>query len=340
MKRGGELGTIVLVTVVTILIWLLSAAKTREVATLTARITFTVAGDAAIDRFEVAPAQIAVNVTVEGGALAVRAAGEALRSAPLELQLPAKAGRQDIEGLAMQLQDLGVVRNAGVSVISVDPANVSVDVTEFVVRTVVIRAEIETASTVQDVAVAPNTAKMTLPKTVAQDLPDTLEVEAVVDPRDVARLDPGVLHTVEGTLRPIGLPPDAGVVAIEPRTARVSFQLVARMRQAIVPRVRVQVVSAPEDFGHYNVQVMTPLLESVEIEASPADVARIESGQAQVVAVLHLSTNDKEKGIQSKPVSFFAVIGPNGEATPIQGTIKGNSNPDIKLQITKVATPG
>ena len=39
-------------------------------------------------------------------------------------------------------------------------------------------------------------------------------------------------------------------------------------------------------------------------------------------------------------VPAFAVIGANGEATPIQGAIKGNSNLDIKLQITKVATPG
>lgn len=337
MNQSRELGTIVLVTFVTILIWLLAAAKTRETATIPARLTFTVAGDASSDRFQVNPMQVPVNITVEGGALAVRDAGEILRRAPLELQLPAAGGPVEINELVARLKDNSAVGHAGVDVLAVDPPIVSVEVTEFVARTAVIRAEIETASTVQDVTVTPNTASITLPITTARDLPDTLEVEAVVDPRDVARLDPGVLHTVEGTLRPIGLPRGIGPVIVDPPTARVSFQLVARQRRATVPRVRVQVVSAPQDFGHYHVEIMTPMFERVEIEASPEDVAKVEAGRAQVVAVLHLSTNDKEKGIDTKPISFFAVIGADGEARPIQGSVDGTTHPEVDLKITKVA---
>ena len=113
MNQSKEFGTIVLVTIVTLLIWLLAAAKTRETATIPARLTFTVAGDASLDRFQVTPMQVPVNITVEGGALAVRDAGEALRRAPLELQLPAAGGRVEVKELVTRLKENSAVRSAG-----------------------------------------------------------------------------------------------------------------------------------------------------------------------------------------------------------------------------------
>lgn len=336
MRDPRRFGTIVLVTVVTILIWLLAAAKTRETETIAGRLDFTVASDSLGERYDVSPSPIPMTLTIEGPALAVRDTRNLLNGSPLHIPLPPEQGRQEIANLAKVIQGVEAIRDLGVSIVSVDPARITVDVTEFVTLTAVTRADIQAASTVQDVSVAPKDVQVTVPRSVAHQLPDPLVVEAVVDPRDISRLEPGVLHTVDGTLR---LPDSATLsspITIEPASARVSFQLLARQRRAVVPRVRIQIISSPHDFGAYKVTLAEPLLSDVNIEASPDDIAEVESGQAQIIAMVHLTTNDKERAVEKKAVSFFAIVRPDGTATPVLGSLQDNPHPEIALTITSV----
>ena len=333
MKWPREFGTIVLVTVVTILIWLLAAAKTRQVETLAGRLEFTVASDAAGDRFQVSPAQIPVTVTLEGPALRVREARNVLTSAPISIPLPAEHGTQEITQLITLVQSAQTIASTGVTVVGVEPPTAVVDITEFVRKTAVTRADIQSASTVQDVAVTPKEVSVLAPRDVVHELPETVVVDAVVDPRDVARLEPGVLHTVECALK---LPDSlqlASAVTIDPPTALVSFQLVARQRRAVVPRVRIQVISTPQDFAAYEIELSEPMLSDVTIEASPSDISEVQAGRAQVIAVVHLSTNDKERSIESKRVSFFAVLRSDGVATTITATVSDEAHPAVSLSI-------
>lgn len=339
MTWRGELGTLILVTVVTLLIWLLAAARTQEIAPIAGGIDFVVAGDTAGDRFKVSPNRIPVTVTVEGAALAVRRARQLISGAALEIPLQAEDGRQEIASLQQAVQRLEAIRSTGIEIVAVDPPEVVVDIAEFVPVQAVVREEIKSASTVQDVSVTPEQVTVIVPKAQVDRLPETLMVDAVIDPREVARLEPGVLQTVRGTLH---LPDDlsiAGPVRIEPATALVSFQLVARQRRAVVPRVRVQVISSAQDFGQYAVDLPEPILHDVEIEAAPERIAQVESGQAQVVALVHLSTNDKEKGIDRKAVSGFAIIGADGRAEPVAGTLDGQPHPQVVLSITPIEQP-
>ena len=336
MRSPRQFGTIVLVTVVTILIWLLAAAKTRETETIAGRLDFTVASDSSGERYDVSPSPIPMTLTIEGPALAVRETRNLLYGSPLHIPLPAQQGRQEIANLAKLIQGVEAIRDLGVSVVSVDPARVSIDITEFVTLTAVTRADIQAASTVQDVSVAPKDVEVTVPRSVVHLLPDPLVVEAVVDPRDIARLEPGVLHTVDGTLRLPGSVDLPTAVTIEPASARVSFQLLARQRQATVPLVRIQIISSPQDYGTWHVTLPEPRLIDVDIEASPDDTAEVEAGHAQVIAVVHLTTNDKERAVEKKAVSFFAIVRPDGTATPVLGKWKDNPHPEIALTITPV----
>ncbi|MBT4767745.1 MAG: hypothetical protein HOO04_05235 [Phycisphaerae bacterium] len=336
MRWPRQLGTITLVTVVTILIWLLAAAKTRETETIAGRVDFTIASDSAGERYDVSPSPIPMTCTIEGPAMAVRETHNLLNSAPLSISLPPEHGRQEIDNLAVLIQNVESIRDLGVSVVSVEPSRVTVDVVEFVTRTAVTRVDIQSASTVQDVSVSPKSVEITVPRSVVHLLPDPLVVEAVVDPRDVLRLEPGVLHTVDGTLKLPDSVHISAAVMIDPASARVSFQLVARQRQATVPRVRIQVISSPQDFGLYQVALANPLLSDVDIEASPDAIAEVEAGHAQVIAMVHLTTNDKERSVEKKAVSFFAIVRPDGTATPVLGTWKDNPHPDIDITITRV----
>jgi len=336
MSLPRKSGTYLIVTIVTLLIWMLAAAKTRQVDTVAGRLDFTVASDSSGDRFQVSPGQIPITITLEGPALAVRDARGLLTTSPLRVPLPAEHGRQEIDDLAGRIQGLDVMRDTGVSVLSIDPSRFSVDVTEFVTRTAVTRADIQTTSTVQDVSIAPTEVSVTVPRSVVHELPDRLVVDAIVDPRDILRLEPGVLHTVDGTLQLPDSVRVSGSATIDPPTARVSFQLVARQRRATVPKVRVQIVSSPEDFGLYHVELANPLLADVSIEASPDAIADVQAGKAQVIAVVHLSTNDKERQLDRKAVSFFAIVRKDGEAIPIAGSLKDDPHPTVELVISRV----
>ncbi|MCP4758550.1 MAG: hypothetical protein GY894_00345 [Planctomycetes bacterium] len=334
MKWPREFSTIVLVTIVTILIWLLAAAKTRQVEILAGQLEFTVASDAAGDRYQVTPSQIPVTVTLEGPALRVRQARNVLTSASIRIPLPAEHGVQEISQLVTLVQVAQTIAETGVTVVGVEPPTAVVEITEFIRRTAVTRADIQSASTVQDVSVTPKEVSVSAPQDVVHELPETLVVDAVVDPRDVARLEPGVLHTVECALKlPDSLRLPVGVT-IDPPTALVSFQLVARQRRADVPRVRIQVISTPQDFAAYAIELSEPMLTDVTIEASPDDISEVQAGRAQVIAVVHLSTNDKERGIESKPISFFAILRSDGTATPITATVNDNAHPEVSLSIT------
>ncbi len=339
MKWPREVGTIILVTVVTVLIWLLAAAKTRQTDTLSGRLTMTVASDSTGDRFQVVPAEVPVTLTIEGPAIAVRETRSLLTASPLEFPLPAEPGRHEISRLAERIQEINSIRDIGATIVTVDPPSVAVDIEEFVTRTAVTRADIGDASTVQEVSVSPKEATVTVPRTVLHELPEALVVDAVVDARDIARLEPGVLHTVEGALRLQGDGDLAQLVTISPPTAAISFKLLARQQQAVVERVRIQVVSSPQDFGAYQVKLLNPILSGVSIEAAPEDIRAVSDGRAQVVALIHLSTNDKERGIESKPVSFFAILHADGEAAPVTGSLDGNVHPDVPLSITRVESP-
>lgn len=336
MRWPRQLGTITLVTVVTILVWLLAAAKTRETETIAGRIEFTVASDSSGDRYDVSPSPISMTCTIEGPAMAVRETRNLLNSAPLTLSLRPEHGRQEINNLAVRIQNVEAIRNLGVSIVSIEPARVTVDVTEFVTKTAVTRVDIQSASTVQDVSVAPKSVNVIVPRSAVHLLPDPLVVEAVVDPRDILRLEPGVLHTVDGTLQLPDSVHIAASVTISPASARVSFQLVARQRQVTVPRVRIQVISSPQDFGLYQVTLANPLLSDIEIEASPDAIAEVEAGHAQVIALVHLTTNDKERAVEKKAVSFFAIVRPDGTAIPVLGTLDDNPHPEVVLTITRV----
>jgi len=336
MKWPKESGTIILVTVVTVLVWILAAAKTREVDTVAGQIDLQVASDTSGDQFQVSPSRVPVSVTLEGPAIAVRQARQLLISAPLAIPLPAEHGRVNIDSLAAEVRAVERLRDTGVTVLSTEPPSLSVDVTEFIVRAAVTRARFPEAATVQDISIAPQEVTVRIPRSALHDIPESLTAEARIDQRDLVGLEPGVLQTIDATLGLVDSGTPWGDVAISPSTARVSFRLVARHRSLTVPRVRIQIASAPQDFGTWEVVVPQSFLADVEIEAALDVIEAVEKGQAQVIAVVHLTTNDKERTIDSKPVSFFAVIDADGIASPVRGSVGGDSHPEISLEITSV----
>ncbi|MCH2132370.1 MAG: hypothetical protein MK116_01345 [Phycisphaerales bacterium] len=334
MKRHGvDIMTLFIVTVVTVLIWMLAEARTREAQTIKATIEFSVPGQG---NFVISPSQIPVDIGVEGPAEAVREMQQALQEA-IALPVTAQRGQQTVDDLAQAISDIERIRRTGATIVSVLPPFAEVQVEELITRTATVQAVLPTVSTVENVE-ANQEVSVTLPARDADRLPQPLTVEAVVPQGDVERLQPGY-HTVEGIVR---LQSDLGTfdsVTFTPAQVRVSFRLVSRVKTIDLEQVRIQINSAPQDFGKYRVTLPEQFLRNVSIEADADVVARLEKGEGQVVAVVYLSTNDKERRLEKKPVAYFTALFPDGIGYPVTATVDGKANPEIDLKITPLGDP-
>jgi hypothetical protein len=72
--------------------------------------------------------------------------------------------------------------------------------------------------------------------------------------------------------------------------------------------VRVQLAGPPEDHLDYLVEVEDSVLRDVTIRADSNLIDRIEQREALVVAMLHVSSREKEQQITAKPISYFVVL--------------------------------
>ena len=113
----------------------------------------------------------------------------------------------------------------------------------------------------------------------------------------------------------------------------------SRITQTTLPTVRVQIAGPPEDHEEYRIEIENPTLANVTIKADIELISRIERNQAVVVAIVHLSQREKERGISEKPVTCFMAL-PRDENAPfraaiVSAEIDGTAQPPvIRLKIS------
>lgn len=336
MSRRPDFATLILVTIVAMLIWLVAEDYTSEDVALQTRLDFTATN---AKHYVVQPAYTEVTLQLGGPKRAINKMQALLQSETLSINSPAQNGTHTFEDLAMLIQALPEVRETGASIDSVDPSNFQVHITELATVDAVVRARMPEGALVQDSVVSPEKATITLPKDEAARLPESPTLEAVVDAKEIQHLEPGVLHTINGSLR---LPEEFSNLAnvqIEPATARVSFRLVARNRSITLDKVYLQILVNPDVMTSFKVTLPDSLLRSVQVEASTALAEQLENGDGpgpRVVAIVPLSNLELEQGIKSKPVAYFLALSPDGTGEAVTASVDGNAHPDIELQISKI----
>lgn len=326
--RGVDILTILIVTVVTVLIWLIAEVNTRESASMTATLQFTPPGQG---DFVVVPNRMNVEVEVEGPPKVIQTLSRRLQDV-IEFPVSGQSGLQQIDDLPTALMDLESIRKTGASIVAAEPSNAQIQIEELVTRKATVRALLPAGSTAENVQVTQD-VDVTLPATQASRLPQPLIVEADIDQTTIQQLVPG-LHTIEETVR---LPSDLGTfesATFSPPKVEVTFRLVSRVKTITVDRVRIQINSAPEDFGEYTVKLPEQFLHDVQVEASEEIVAKLEDDECQVFAVVYLSTSDKERRLESKPVAYFTVLCKDGNGEVVTATVEGEAHPEISMQIT------
>ena len=334
----NDLWTYVLVTVMTVLIWLWASTETRQEAVLNGLVVFTVpeAGE-----FVVTPSSQPVVITVEGSSRAIRKVREAL-SVGLAVDLPAESGPLRLGDLEARVRRMASMRSSDVSISAVDPPSVELVVDRTVSLTALVRAVLPGVTAVDEVVVEPAEITVTLPESLRRTLPEDFTLEALVARDELDRLEPGVLHSLDVPVRmPEGVPIDARI-HFDPSIVRVAFKMHSRLIETVVDRVRVRLVTSPEDHGSYVIVLHEKHLEGVRITADASLVRAIEaedpSVRAMVFAVVHLSADDLEKRLDRKPVAYFAVLQADGSIEPVLGSIDGvEGMPSVSMAITAVA---
>jgi hypothetical protein len=335
MPWHKEIWTYLIVTLVAVLIWAWAASETREKKSLTApavRFTTTNAKD-----WRIAPSETALQVSVEGPAVAVQEIERLLRR-PVDISITAAAGRQSID-LVSELRELEAIRQTGATIVATDPPAIDVDVDQVDRIMAPVKANLPGVTTDGEVVVQPREVSVALPHSLRQQLRADFYVEAFLDRSQLDGLVPGEPQVKEARLR---LPESAAIadaeqIRISPSVATVRFTIRSRVRETRVDSVRVQVAGPVEDRDAYHIEVDPKVLRGVTLLAD-ADLSRqIEAGEVPVIAFVHLSSREKEAMIESKAVSWFEALAPLVEGGTRFERLRvppGAVMPEIKLKIT------
>jgi hypothetical protein len=180
-----------------------------------------------------------------------------------------------------------------------------------------------------------------LPSRIRDRAGENLSVEVHIPQTRLDRLEPGVMNTVENLkLRLAGPLGNARPVRIEPPRATVTFTVRSRIKETTLPTVRVQIAGPPEDNDEYLVEIENNTLTDVTVKADRGLISQIERGDAVVVALVHLSHQEKELGVESKPVTCFMAL-PRDSSVSVAPTLVvaevngSNQLPQIRLTITE-----
>ncbi len=331
-----RLSTYALVTGVTLLIWFLAAMETRDQGSASFRIELVGAADQVVT-----PSELTVTVQMEGSSLALERALETTqKSVTLTVgnELPSQAGVQRLKLLdVLELNES--LTDTGVSLVSVDPIDLDIEIDALVTATLPIEAVLPGVELDGAVTVDPPQVTVRLPRRLRERAGDDLRVVANVPGQRLDRLKPGVPNTITATLE---LPPRlAGdpSVTLDRRLVDVKFTVKSRIKETMLPTVRVQIAGPPEDHDEYLIEIENPTLANVTIKADASLISQIERNQAVVIALVHLSQREKERGIEQKPVTCFMALARDEDspfrAALVTAEINGSAHaPVIRLKIS------
>lgn len=219
-------------------------------------------------------------------------------------------GRHTVD-LREALRASDVFRDAGVTVDSVSPTTLDLEVDELVVVDAPVRVISRGAEAGVELdgpaSAVPGSVMLTVPRSAvvdraaARDL--EIQVVAELEPQQLQSLAPGreaVLPGVPVRL-PAALADGAWSVRVEPPTVEVRVRIRGRLERLVVDRVPVEVRVSPAELGRWSVEIPPADrdLVAVTLIGPAAAIERVRSGEVRPVAVLALSFEQLELGVES-----------------------------------------
>lgn len=229
------------------------------------------------------------------------------------------------------------LHEARVVVLSAKQPTIEITVDKLITKTTtIIEPDLSGLQPEGTIVIDPPQVEITLPQHLERRFAAEGNVQAVINTAQLKLLAPGEPAQITATL----LLPDwlssQKSVKVTPNTVAVSFSVRSNVKEIVLPTVPVQISGPFKDHDEYIVEIVEAdrFLANVTVIADAALIDRVRSGEVKVLAFVHITSIDKEQGIQAKTAYFLAML-PEGGASEVNVTIAGSAQPPmIHLRIS------
>ncbi|MEM7227939.1 MAG: hypothetical protein AAF432_03905 [Planctomycetota bacterium] len=337
-----EFGTIIVVTTVTVLIWAWAAGETRTQQDVFARLEFRAPTSG---QYIVDTDTQQVSISIEGSRLAIQKAIQLLEK-PLDLPIgvdgvPGDPGQHFVD-LVSVLRQHDELRSTGATITGSSPTTAQLSVDELVTARADVRLTLPNTQLAGDAIVDPGSVTLTMPASLRDSRTGTFVVDAVGTTSLLSQLTPGREHEIEIALRPPeGIDLDRDRVTIEPSKVVAKFTIQSQISETTLDSVRLQLSCPHEVLEEFDVDLNPTNYQDVTVRASRDVISAIESGEMVVIGFVHLSSNDCESSITSKPVTYFMAM--DRRELALTGGVSvdvernDDSMPDIGITVSRAA---
>ncbi len=320
----GRIRTFMIVTLITIMVWLLAESRMVQTRTLDAQIdlqTIKTTGDVSLVVRQITGQSLGesqgrtVTIELEGSTASLDRFDRHLQNR-IELrvgrEIPAVPGFHtlDLRMIMRESSELGV---RGLSIADVSPATIIVEVDELVTQDFPVRVMWPKEVVLDGVPRSePESIRVTAPKQLIDQV-RLSEAQVRVDSAQLSQLAQGRLETVPGVVVELpGIDRQDWGVDIEPGQVDVYLTLRTQTENLTIDRLPVQVLLAPGEIGKWQVEIAAADKDLINIEVSGAAEAIEQLRSSSVVprAFISLTFEELERGIRSKPARILGL--PNG----------------------------
>jgi hypothetical protein len=313
---GQTIKNILLVTLVTVLIWIYAESESLRAEDLAATVAFaSPPGSSRAVWIVDSPGRptMELKLRLEGATAAIDALRRQLHTTiPLTpgAELPKDPGQHSID-LRTTLRASPVFAQSGVTIAEVSPTTITVLVDELVTRQVPVRIELPLGTeTAGPPEVQPELASITLPATLLPALAD-LPVLAAPDRAALTALTPGRLERIPGVPLQVPIPiRDQPYVTVEPRSATVTVTLRDQSDFEVLATVPVQIRISPVAYAEWDVEIPQDarFLRDVRVDGPRDLIAQIREGRLPIIAYISLTPDDLTQGAAAGQISKEAVF--------------------------------
>lgn len=301
----------ILVVVVTALIWLYLEAESLTTSQQEIRVTFvSPTGDMLIGPVGDEWRGVAT-IRIEGSQAALSRVPRSFEVPVGSPGFPPVEGEQTVD-LRVPLRAHRDLQRAGVNLIEVNPQTARLRLEAITTLSdVEIRPDLSGIEPAAPPTVQPTLATVRGPRSAMEQiaaLSGGAHVVARVRPDSSGALPDGQAVRARGLLEP---PPSVlpDHIQITPREAEVSFTIRSRSASTTLPSAPVQLLMPPAESGRFRVDIDADdaFISAVTVTGPSELVEQVRSGQLRIVALLWLSSDELERPIDSKAVSFGAL---------------------------------
>lgn len=320
MRPGvASIRTLIVVTVLAMLAWVLAESQTLRTESVTVRVSF---DDGRADQAALGPVvrvepgqgwEGSAEVHLAGSAALIDQLLDELRGGvrlTVGRELSGEPGTRAVD-LREALRRAEPIRDSGVTVDSVEPASVSVEVDQLEAVEAPVQVRVpDGAALAGPPRAVPETVRVVGPASALGRVGEGAAAIATLTDADLAPLVPGRDETVTGArvTVPEALAGQWGV-QLQPPRVDVVVQVRSKSATLTIPRLPVQIMLAPSELGRWTIAVepADQDLTDLTLTGPQEQIDRVRRGEIRPTAVVALSFEELESGIGSKRATVLGL---------------------------------